>query len=103
MNANPASHSADTESVTLDSLGRVGAGGEGGGVGGKHGGTDVHGEYSGMYMKRESPSLPLGPPRHAEAIMAIEITMATEFLPERKATEKLKEEKEDEKEGWGCS
>lgn len=41
------------------------------------------------------PSPPAGPPRHAVAITAIEITMATEFLPESEAVEKLEEE-----EGW---
>lgn len=41
-----------------------------------------------------SPSPPAGPPHHAGAITAIEITMATEFLPESKAVEKLEEE------GW---
>lgn len=35
-----------------------------------------------------------GPPHHDVAITAIEITMATEFLPECKAAEKLEEE------GW---
>lgn len=48
-----------------------------------------------------------GPPHHAVAITAIEITMATEFLPESKAVEKLEEEgwrdrgRENEKGGLG--
>lgn len=55
-----------------------------------------------------SRSPPAGPPQHAVAITAIEITMATEFLPESKALERLGEEedeegwrgRENEKEGW---
>lgn len=50
-------------------------------------------------------SLLAGPPHHAVEITAIDITMATEFLPEIKAVDKLEEEgwREDEKEGWGLS
>lgn len=56
-----------------------------------------------------SLSPPAGPPHHAVAMTAIEITMATERLPESKAVEKLEEEgwrdrgRENEKEGWGLS
>lgn len=48
-----------------------------------------------------------GPPHHDVAITAIEITMATEYLPESKAAEKLEEEgcrdrgRENEKRGLG--
>lgn len=50
-----------------------------------------------------------GPPHHDVAITAIEITMATEFLPECKAAEKLEEEgwrdrgERMKKGGWGLS
>lgn len=37
------------------------------------------------------PTLPAGPRHHTVAITAIEITMATEFLPESKAVEELEE------------
>lgn len=44
-----------------------------------------------------SPSLGAGSPNQAEAITAIEITMATEFLLECQAGKKLEEHKENEK------
>lgn len=63
--------------------------------------------FGNVNITRLPPSPPAGPPHHAVAITAIEITMATEFLPESKAEEKLEEEgwrdrgRENEKEGWG--
>ena len=50
-----------------------------------------------------SPSLTAGSPHHGVAIMTIEITMATEFLPESKAAQKPEEERENKTKGWGLS
>lgn len=47
-----------------------------------------------------SLSLGAGSPNHAEAITAIEITMATEFLLESQAGRKLEEHEENEKKVW---
>lgn len=48
--------------------------------------------FGNVNITRLPPSPPASPPHHAVAITAIEITMATEFLPESKAEEKLEEE-----------